>query len=153
MKLRTLVPLLIICFSLPTCLLAQDPEVEWVSGTDFTQFHTFTWAKPPYPIQDPDASLGMARAVQDELQLKGIRFIPPEEKFDIFVTYNAKVDPDLQDSSRKLLTLRVRIFDSKNNNVIWRAGGSFVLGNDKQQNRSSARDLLAAMFRKYPPSE
>ncbi len=132
---------------------AQNPQVEWVRGTDFSRFHTYTWAYAAYPIQDPDANLAMARAVNDELEAKGLQFIPPDtKKFDVFVTYQAKINPDPNDGSRKLISLIVRIFSSANDSVIWRAGGTIALGNDKEQNRKNVRALLAEMFRQYPPS-
>ncbi len=153
MKLAMRFAVLLLCLLVPVVVAAQTAEVDWDHGTDFSRFHTFTWAKAPYPIQDPDASLGMARAVQDELEAKGVQFVDPQEKFDVFVTYNAKINPDLQDPSRKLITVKLRIFDSRNNTVIWRAGGYVALVNDKEQNRRNVRALLAAMFEKYPPPE
>ncbi len=52
--------LLFVC--IPLRAAAQTAEVDWVHGTDFTQFHTFTWATAAYPIQDPDANMRMAAA-------------------------------------------------------------------------------------------
>ena len=153
MKLVMSFTFLLLCLLVPVVVVAQTTEVDWVHGTDFSRFHTFTWATGAYPIQDPDASLGMARAVQNELEAKGVQFVDPQQKFDVFVTYNAKINPDPQDMSRKLITLKVRIFDSRNNTVIWTAGGYVALVNDKVQNRRNVRALLAAMFQKYPPSE
>jgi hypothetical protein len=149
---RTLaIGVVLLCLLLPAALAAQTSDVDWVRGTDFSGFHTFTWATGAYPIQDPDANLSMANAVLDQLQSKGVQYVEPQQKFDLFVTYNAKLSPDPQDSSRRLITLAVRIFDSRNNNVIWRAGGSVALGSDNDANRSKVRDLLATMFEKYPP--
>jgi hypothetical protein len=144
--------LMLLCL-LPQVLAAQNPAVDWVHGTDFSRIHTFTWATGPYPIQDADARLGMARAVQSELESKGVQWVDPQQKFDIFVTYNALIETDVNDSSRKIISLRLRIFDSSNNNVIWRAGGSVAMVNDVEQNRSNLRALLDSMFEQYPPSE
>ncbi len=130
---------------------AQNPQVDWVRGTDFKSFHTFTWATAFYPIQDPDANLGLARAVQDKLESKGVQFVSSQDKFDVFVTYNAKINQDPANLSQNLLTLNVRIFDAKNNSVVWSAGGYIALRSDKTQNRSKARELLDQMFEKYPP--
>ena len=144
---------LLLCLLIPVVVAAQTTEVDWVHGTDFSRFHTYTWATAAYPIQDPDASLGMARAVHDELEAKGVQFVDPQQKFDVFVTYNVIINPDPQDTSRKLITVKLRIFDSRNNTAIWRAGGYVAVVNDKMQNRRNVRALLAAMFQKYPPSE
>ncbi len=151
MKLVIRFALLLLCLLIPGILIAQTVEVDWVRGTDFSRFRTFTWAKAPYPIQDPDASLGMARAVQEELEAKGVQYVSPQQKFDAFVSYNAKINPEPQDMSRKTITLKLLIFDARNNNVIWRAGGYVALGNDKLQNRRNVRELLASMLEKYPP--
>ncbi len=153
MKLTVSFAVLLLCLLVPVVIAAQTTDVDWARGTDFSRIHTYTWATAAYPIQDPDASLGMARAVQDELAAKGVQFVDPQQKFDVFVTYNAKINQDPQDTSRKLITLKVRIFDSRNNTVIWVAGGYIALVNDKLQNRRNVRALLAAMFQKYPPSE
>lgn len=142
---------LLICLATSLVAVAQNPQVDWVRGTDFKSFHSFTWATAVYPIQDPDANLGLGRAVQDELEAKGVHFVSSQDKFDVFVTYNAKVNQDPANLSRNLLTLNVRIFDAKNNFVVWSAGGHIALGTDKTQNRSKARELLDQMFQKYPP--
>lgn len=153
MKLVIRFAVLLLCLLIPVVVAAQTTEVDWVHGTDFSQFHTYTWATGPNAIQDPDASMGMARAVQDELEAKDVQFVEPEQKFDVFVTYNARINPDPQDMSRKLITVNLRIFDSRTNTVIWSAGGYVALVNDKEKNRSNVRALLAAMFQQYPPSE
>ncbi len=146
--------LLLSVFALAGVATAQTAQVDWVHGTDFSRFHTFTWAKAGYPIQDPAPNLAMAGAVQEELEAKGVQYVGPEQRqFDLFVTYNAVVNPDPQEPSRQVLTLKLRIFDSRNNNIIWRAGGYFTLTGDWQQDRSNARALLAEMFRQYPPPE
>ena len=150
MKLVLSLAVLLLC---PVLVAGQTTDVDWVRGTDFSGFHTFTWATAAYPIQDPDASMGIARAVQDELAAKGMQFVGPEHKFDVFVTYNAQITPDPQNMSRKGITIKVRIFDSRNNTMIWRAGGYVVLVNDKEQNRNNVRALLASLFQQYPPSE
>ena len=145
--------ILLLCLLISVAVDAQTAEVDWVRGTDFSRFHTYTWATAAYPIQDPDASLGMARAVGGELEAKGVQFVSPQQKFDIFVTYNVIINPDPQDSSRKLIIVKLRIFDSRNKTVIWRVGGSVAQVNDKMQNRRNVRALLATMFQKYPPPE
>lgn len=137
----------------PAAVTAQTVQVDWVHGTDFSRFRTFTWATGAYPIQDPDASLGMALAVQQELEAKGVQCVGPQEKFDVFVTYNVKINPDPQDSSKTIVTVKISIFDSRNDTSIWRAGGYFTATSDKMQNRRNVRALLAEMFQQYPPSQ
>jgi hypothetical protein len=151
MKLFMIPAVLLMCLAIPTVVAAQNPQVDWIRGTDFSRVHTFTWAKAAYAIQDPDANLGMALAVQDELGAKGVQYVDSQQKFDVFVTYMAKINQDPQNMSQNILTLNVRIFHSGNNSVIWSAGGYIALGADKIQNRRKARALLAEMFQKYPP--
>ena len=154
MKLATSFAILLLCLLVPVVVAAQTAEVDWVHGTDFSRFHTFTWATGAYPIQDPDASLGMARTVQSELEAKGVQFVDPQQKFDVFVTYNVKINPDALNPGQQIITVKLSIFDSRNNTAVWRAGGYIALVNDdKEQNRRNVRALLAAMFQKYPPSE
>jgi hypothetical protein len=148
---RSAVFLLCLLASAVMTALNQNPQVDWVRGTDFSRIHSFTWATAVYPIQDPDVNLGLARAVQDELEAKSVQYVSSDQKFDVFVTYNAKVNQDPANLSQNLLTLNVRIFDAKNNSVIWSAGGHIALGKDKAQNRSKAHELLVQMFQKYPP--
>jgi uncharacterized protein DUF4136 len=151
MKLVIRFAVLLLCLLVPAALTAQTVDVDWVHGTDFSRFHTFTWATGAYPIQDPDASLGMALAVQNELEAKGVQYVGPQEKFDAFVTYNVKTNPDPQDSSRTIVTVKLSIFDARNNSSVWRAGGYFTATSDKAENRRNVRALLAEMFRQYPP--
>lgn len=153
MKLAIRLAVLVLCLLVAAVAAAQTAEVDWVHGTDFSRFHTFTWATGAYPIQDPQPSLGMALAVQEELGAKGVQYVGPQEKFDLFVTYNAVVNPDPQDSSRQIITVKVRIFDARNNTRIWLAGGYVALVSDRAENRRNVRALLAEMFRQYPPSE
>jgi len=142
-----------VCLIAPVVIIgqSQNPQVDWLRGTDFSHIHSFTWATAVYPIQDPDINLGLARAVQDELEAKSVQYVSSDQKFDVFVTYNAKVNQDPANLSQNLLTLNVRIFDAKNNSAIWSAGGYIALGKDKAQNRSKAHELLDEMFKKYPP--
>jgi hypothetical protein len=151
MKLVLTSAFLLLFLAIATVVAAQNPQVDWIRGTDFSRVHTFTWAKAAYAIQDPDSNLGMARAVQDELGAKGVQYVDPQQKFDLFVTYVAKINQQPQNMSQNMLTLNVRIFDSRNDTVIWSAGGYIMLGADKAQNRRNARALLAEMFQKYPP--
>ena len=153
MKLAIRLAALLLCLLAPAVVAAQTAEVDWVHGTDFSRFHTFTWATGAYPIQDPDANLGMAAAVQDELGAKGVQYAGPQDKFDLFVTYNAVINPDAQGTARKVITIKVRIFDARNNTRIWIAGGYVALVDDLEENRRNVRALLAEMFRQYPPSE
>ena len=143
----------LLCLLGAVTAVGQTASVDWVRGTDFSRFHTFTWATGAYPIQDPDPNLRMAFAIQDELAAKGVTYVMGQQKFDVFVAYTAIVNPDPQSVSRNIVTLKVMIFDSRNNTIIWRAGGYFELGKDKQQNRANAKALLVSMFNKYPPTE
>lgn len=144
---------LLLC-SLASVVIAaqnQNPQIDWIRGTDFTKYHTFTWAKAYYAIQDPYANLALASAVQDELGAKGLSFVPQDGKFDVFVTYTARINQDPANMSQNILTMNVRIFDSKNNSVVWSAGGFTPIGKDNGENRRKARALLDQMFQKYPP--
>ena len=151
MKLVLRLSVFLLCLLVPGLVAAQTVDVDWVRGTYFSRFHTFTWATGAYPIQDPDASLGMGLAVQNELEAKGVQYVGPQEKFDCFVTYNVKVNPDPQDSSRTIVTVKLSLFDARNNSSVWRAGGYFTAGKDKAENRRAVRALLAQMFQQYPP--
>lgn len=129
----------------------QNPQIDWVRGTDFSKYHTFTWAKAYYAIQDPYANLALASAVQDHLSGKGFQFVPQDGNFDVFVTYTARINQDPANMSQNILTMNVRIFDAKNNSVVWSAGGFTPIGKDNSENRLKARLLLDQMFQKYPP--
>ncbi len=152
MKLVVKLAVLLLSLVVPLVVVAQTADVDWIRGTDFSRCHSFTWATGAYPIQDPDASLGMARAIQDELEGKGVKFVSPQEKFDTFVAYNAIINPDVKDVTKKVITIKVMLFDAKNNNIVWRAGGYVSLVNDRQENIKAVRALLTSMFQKYPPA-
>jgi Domain of unknown function (DUF4136) len=149
MKLARKSAVFVFCISLLS--IAQNPHVDWVRGTDFSKFRTFTWAKSHYAIQDPYANLSVAAAVQDELAAKGVHFLPSEEKFDVFVTYTVRINQDTLNLSQNVLTMNIRIFDSHNNTVVWSAGGYTPITKEEAQDRRKARELLASMFQKYPP--
>jgi len=140
-----------ILFTSTSVAQIKELKVEWDKGTDFRQFHTYTFAPAPYAIRDPNALMGMGLAVSEELEAKGLRFVASQQKtYDVFVAFNAQIIPDPQDSSRRLVVIAVNILDARNN-VIWRAGGNVLLGNDNSENRRNVRRMLAAMFQKYPP--
>ncbi len=152
MKLARFAVLLLTLVS-PLVLVAQNqnPQIDWIRGTDFSKYHTFTWAKAYYAIQDPYANLALATAVQDQLSAKGVSFVPQDAKFDVFVTYTARINQDMSNMSQNILTMNIRIFDAKNNSVVWSAGGFTSLGKDNSENRRKARALLDQMFQQYPP--
>jgi Domain of unknown function (DUF4136) len=151
MKLLAVVVML--CLSFAVVAPAQNVETDWVRGTDFTRYHTFTWATGQFPIQDAEADLKMGDAVQAELQAKGVNYVDPSQKFDCFVTYNLVINPDPQNTGGNIITVQLRLFDSKNNTVVWRAGGFVpVVPNNLPQNRKNVKAVIAKMFAKYPPS-
>ncbi len=147
------VAVVLFCLSFTLAAPAQDVQTDWVRGTDFSRFHTFTWATGAYPIEDGEVALKMAYAVQTELEGKGISYVAPSDKFDCFVTYNLVINPDTQKPGSSIITVQLRLFDSKNNTVVWRAGGYVPLvPNNLPQNRKNVKELVGRMFAKYPPS-
>jgi len=147
------VAVVLFCLSFAIAAPAQDVQTDWVRGTDFSRFHTFTWATGQFPIQDAEVDLKMADAVRADLQAKGINYVGPNDKFDCFVTYNLAINPDPQNTGGNIITVQLRLFDSKNNTVVWRAGGFVpVVPNNLPQNRKNVKAVIAKMFAKYPPS-
>ncbi|HUN88402.1 MAG TPA: DUF4136 domain-containing protein [Terriglobales bacterium] len=153
MKLLAAVAVILLCLSFALSAPAQTVQTDWVRGTDFSRFHNFTWATGQFPIQDAEADLKMADAIQAQLQAKGINYVGPNQRFDCFVTYNLVINPDPQNTGGQIITVALRFFDARNNTVVWRAGSYVPLvPNNLPENRKNVKAVIAKMFAQFPPS-
>jgi hypothetical protein len=74
---------------------AQDVKVTHEPGTDFSRYRTFDWIETQEPVPNPVNHVLITRAVERELQAKGVQK-PAEGKPSLRVRYYAKIEKKLR---------------------------------------------------------
>lgn len=148
---------LLLLFLLPAFAQApspsQDVDVEFTQGTDFSRYHSFTFAGPDDPFIDVALEQRMITAVSQELEAKGMRSGVFEDQFDLTISYGGQVEQDPARPELKRVSLWFRIVDTKQGVVVWRGSGVQPLTGDEQQDLALGRALIGAIFAQYPPTQ
>jgi transcriptional regulator GlxA family with amidase domain len=146
--------LIVVLGLLATSLPAQTVAVDWVRGTDFTAFKTYAWeTQRVYPVNDPIARAHFVDIIGSELGGKGLSAAGGTAKFDLIVVWNARVQQDLDDTTKQTVTIQVALVDPSNNRALWRASAFSPISGDDSRDAAIYQDLVHQMFQRYPPSE
>ena len=77
--------------------LAQTVSLKYDKSVDFAKFKTYAWVQGT-PVADPTLDLYIKGAVDGMLAKKELRKVAPEQA-DIFLTYHAATDGDVNANS------------------------------------------------------
>ena len=139
---------------LVTAAPAQTVDVDWIRGTDFTAFKTYAWeTQRVFPVNDPLARAHFVDVIGSELAAKGLRQSGANAKFDLIVVWNARLQQDLQDTSKQTVTIQIGLADPSNNRVLWRAGAFSQITGDDARDAAIYQDLVHQMFQQSPPAQ
>ena len=139
---------------LVTALPAQTVDVDWVRGTDFSVFKTYAWeTQRVFPVNDPLARAHFVDVIGGELAAKGLRQSGANAKFDLIVVWNARLQQDLQDTSKQTVTVQIGLADPSNNRVLWRASAFSQISGDDARDAAIYQQLVHQMFQQYPPAQ
>ena len=131
----------------------------------------------PYqqPVKNPANHLRITRAVERELEAKGLTRAELAPEADVFVEYQGKLEKQMKGtpyeggsawtpSNQRFMvrfdkievgTLVVQLWDGKSKDVVWQAKGSELITTPDQAekliNAVVANAVVARLFEAYPP--
>lgn len=155
--------------SLAVTALAQDVNVDWQRGTDFSKFKTYTWGESQHPLKDDMWAQRVVGLIEDQLKAKGLTKVDAGASPSLTVVYNAgvKQNESLQGyrtglfmgsgSIQKVVenegTLVVDMYDPAQKSHVWRGVAEETLSDKSDKNIKKVESMVKKMFEKYPPKD
>jgi hypothetical protein len=158
--------------SLAQFVLRDDRvNVDFAKGVDFSRFKTYQWKESQQPADDPTNHLRITRAVESELEAKGLEKVDPG-KADLKVRYYGKVSKKLKSSSRAAGstwepgnlrtmidvgkveegTLILELYEAGGESLVWRAMMSETMSRPDRMEQQ-INSVVSKLLSKYPPKE
>ena len=160
----------------PTALPAQSRpspppvEVDYDKTADFGLYKTYAWVPFQEPAKNPANHIRIMRAVERELEAKGLTKADPPHGADLFIHYQGRVDkqtrstPTVKDSvwqpsnptfivnfdRIEVGTLIVELWDGKSKDMVWKAKGSEMLRR-ADQTPEQIDAMVTMLLAGYPP--
>lgn len=143
---------------------------EWNHETDFTLYKTYAWVPYQQPVQNPANHVRITRAVERELEAKGLAKSALAPEADVFVEYQAKLEKQVRGTpyeggaawtptnqrfmvrfdKMEVGTLVVQLWDGKTKDIVWQAKGSEPIGTPDQAEKA-INSVATRLFEAYPP--
>ncbi|HYX70267.1 MAG TPA: DUF4136 domain-containing protein [Terriglobales bacterium] len=166
MKTRSLIGVAFVC--LLSCIaLAQQVNVDWQRGTDFSKYKTYAWGVGTHPIQDSLWNQRIIGMVDAQLAAKGLQKVSLDQNPGLIVVYNAGVQQNVSyqgyatgwfnrmGSINQVVenegTLVVDLLDPQQKMTVWRGMAEQTLSDKSDKNISKVQKMVTKMFQKYPP--
>jgi len=146
----------------------QKVTTDSVPGTDWSKFHTYSWAEGT-PAQDPLVAQRIVAGIDARLAAKGLKKVDSDP--DLVVMYHASADQQkslnwsnmggwgrfggmgsAQVDTVVTGQLKVDLADYKAKQFLWRGTASDTLSSDPQKNAKKIDKALTKMFQKFPPT-
>jgi uncharacterized protein DUF4136 len=166
MKTRYLAVVGLLCL-IPALALAQQVNVDWQRGNDFSQYKTYAWGVGAHPIQDSLWNQRIINLVDAQLAGKGLQRVSLEENPDLIVVYSAGLQQNVSyygyrtgwwmgsETIQQVIenegTLVVDLLDPQQRMTVWRGTATDTLSDKSDKNISKAQKMVSKMFQKYPP--
>lgn len=149
----------------------QKPvEVDFEKTADFSRYHTYAWVPFQEPASNPANHIRITRAVERELEAKGLTKGESAATTDLFVHYQGSRDkkvkgtPSQRDSAWQpsnpsfqvdfsrveVGTLVVELWDAKTKDIVWHAKAAEVIRRDDQA-EDLINQIVKRMLARYPP--
>lgn len=145
-------------------------ELEWNHEADFKRYRTYAWVPYQQPVQNPANHVRTTRAVERELEAKGLAKAKLAPEADVFVEYQAKLEKHVRGtpyeggaawtpSNQRFMvrfdkievgTLIVQLWDGKTKDVVWQAKGSEPVTTPDQAEKL-INAIVTRLFEAYPP--
>ena len=169
--LRLAVPAALLLIAFSTRALAQDVNTDYDHKVNFTQFHTYNWAK--IQTEDPLWQSRIQDAVDKELEKKGWQRVDSGGQVALTAvgaTHNQKEYQTFYDNmgpgwgwggfgttatttaiNYRVGTLVVDAYDAENKRLIWRGTASDTLSGKPDKNIQKLNKAVEKMFGRFPP--
>ncbi|HTH54289.1 MAG TPA: DUF4136 domain-containing protein [Edaphobacter sp.] len=156
---------------------AQKVTTDYDHGANFTNYHTYAWAKGT-PVANQLMEERVTSNIDQQLAAKGLQKVDDPEKADLLVSYHAAVGHEQQlnttgmggwggwggyryggmggmstttVTSIPVGSLVVILGDNKTHKVVWQGTASGTLSDNPEKNTKTIQKATAKMFSKYPP--
>ncbi len=149
---------------------SKKVTLEWNRETDFSRYSTYAWVPYQQPVPNPANHVRITRAVERELEARGLTRATPATEAELFAEYQGKLEKQVKGSpyegaaawtptNQRFMvrfdkievgTLVVQLWDGKSRDVIWQAKGSEVV-TSPDQSEKIINALVARLFEGYPP--
>jgi hypothetical protein len=154
------------------CLLsgfsvAQQVNVDWQRGTDFSKYKTYAWGAEQHPIPDALWNQRIIGMIDAQLAAKGLQKVSSDANPDVQVVYNAGIKQNvswqgyrtgvfmasgsIQQVVERDGTLVVDVADPNQKMVIWRGVAGDTLSDKSEKNINKVQKMVTKMFQKFPP--
>jgi hypothetical protein len=155
-----------------TVAFAQKVTTDFDPGTNFSQFHTYAWAKGT-PARNPLVDQRIVAGIESQLAAKGLQKAASQQGVDLLVIYHAAQDVQTeintynsggwggwywgggmtQTSIERIPVgeLVVDLADVKNKKFVWRGKATATISSRPEKMNKTLDKALTKMFEKYPP--
>jgi len=152
---------------------AQDVKYNYMQGTNFAAFKTYSWVTAPeqkIPNQILDAQI--KQAIDEQMALRGLKKIT-EGMPDIYAIYQVAVDQQTQwysystgggwwggmgsstttSDTINVGTLVLDLYDTAAKHMVWTGQATKQLkpSNDPEKNLKNLKKAMAKLMKNYPP--
>ena len=153
---------------------AQKVSTDAAPGTDFSQYHTYTWGEGR-PARNPLIGQRIVAGIEAQLAAKGLRKAAEGEGVDLVVAYQTATDTQTeintynsggwygwgwgwgggmqQTTVSKIPVgqLIVDLGDVKNKKFVWRGQATSTISDKPEKVNATIDKALVKMFKDYPP--
>lgn len=166
MKTRFLIAVGLVCV-ISVLASAQQVNVDWQRGNDFSKYKTYAWGVGAHPIQDSLWNQRIIGMVDGQLQAKGLQKVTLDDNPDLIVVYSAGLQQNVSyygyrtgwwmasGSIQQVIenegTLVVDLLDPQQRMTVWRGTATDTLSDKSEKNINKAQKMVNKMFQKYPP--
>jgi hypothetical protein len=153
---------------LATSAFGQKVTTDSVPGTDWSKYHTYSWAEGT-PAQDPITAQKIVAGIDAQLAGKGLKKVDADP--DLIVLYHVSTDQQKSLNwssmggfgrfggmgSAQVDTvingqLKVDIADAKAKQFLWRGTAMDSVSDNPQKLEKQINKALTKMFQKFPPT-
>jgi hypothetical protein len=131
-----------------------EVKVDWVRGTDFSQYKSYAWGTPDQKASDPNHPIDDIAAA---LQAKGLQRVSMDANPDLIVAFrvgNKQIYVLQNIATNRIVkqgTLVVELADRQTGKDVWWAIGKDTLTGDRGKDLPIIQKAISKMFKKYPP--
>lgn len=161
----------VLMFGCSLAALAQDVNTDYDRNANFSQFHTYYWAK--VKTENPLWQQRIQEAVDKQLQAKGWQRV--DNSGDVAITavgatHNQQEYQTFYDNigpgwgwrgfgttattttqNYRVGTLVLDIYDASNKRLLWRGSATDMLSDKPEKNEKKLDKAVDKMFNKFPP--
>jgi Domain of unknown function (DUF4136) len=133
----------------------SEVKVDWVRGTDFSQYKTYAWGTTHQMTPDPKHTI--ENTIDAALQAKGLQKVGMDANPSLIVAFSGgnklvyPIQGYLKNPVVKQGTLVVELADPQLKKAVWWGIADDTLTDDPDKYVALIQKRVSKMFEKYPP--